>query len=32
MCKTCKKHHPELYTDKPVEKTEREKKAPPKKK
>jgi hypothetical protein len=32
MCKTCRKHHPELYTDKPVDKTEKEKKAPAKKK
>jgi len=30
MCKTCKTHNPELYTDKPVAKPE--KKATPKKK
>jgi hypothetical protein len=30
MCKTCRAHHPELYKDKPVKKTE--KKAAPKKK
>ena len=32
MCKTCKTHNPELYTDKPVAKPGKEKKAPPKKK
>jgi len=30
MCKTCRRHHPELYTDKPVAKPG--KKATPKKK
>jgi hypothetical protein len=32
MCNTCKRHHPELYTDKPIEKPGKEKKASPKKK
>ncbi len=32
MCKTCRHHHPELYTDKPAAKLEQEKKAPFKKK
>jgi predicted heme/steroid binding protein len=32
MCNTCRRHHPELYTDKPVAKPGKEKKAPPKKK
>jgi len=32
MCQTCKRHHPELYVDKPAAKPEKEKKAPPKKK
>jgi hypothetical protein len=32
MCQTCRKHHPELYTDKPEEKPAKEKKAPAKKK
>jgi hypothetical protein len=32
MCKTCRRHHPELYTNKSVAKPEKEKKAPPKKK
>jgi len=32
MCKTCKTHNPELYTDKPVAKPGKEKKAPPTKK
>jgi hypothetical protein len=32
MCKTCRKHHPEPYTDKPATKPEKPKKATPKKK
>jgi len=32
MCKTCERHYPELYTDKPVAKPGKEKKASPKKK
>lgn len=32
MCKTCRKHHPELYIDKPEEKPEKAKKATPAKK
>lgn len=32
MCQTCRTHHPELYTDKPAKKSEKEKKAPAKKK
>ncbi len=32
MCQTCRRHHPELYTDKPAEKPAKEKKAPSKKK
>ncbi len=32
MCATCRKHHPELYTDKPAEKTEKKKKPPVEKK
>jgi hypothetical protein len=31
MCRTCRRHHPELYTDKPVAKTTK-KKAPARKK
>jgi len=31
MCQTCRRHHPELYVDKPS-KPEKAKKAPPKKK
>jgi len=31
MCKTCRRHHPEPYTDEPVAKTT-EKKAPARKK
>jgi hypothetical protein len=31
MCKTCRTHHPELYTDKPGAKPKKEKKAPAKK-
>jgi len=29
MCKTCRRHHPELYTDKPAAKPGKEKKASP---
>jgi hypothetical protein len=32
MCKTCRKHHPELYTDKPAEKPQKAKKTAAKKK
>jgi hypothetical protein len=32
MCQTCRRHHPELYHDKPVSKPEKVKKTPPKKK
>jgi hypothetical protein len=32
MCKTCRKHHPELYTDKPAVMPDKAKKATPKKK
>jgi hypothetical protein len=32
MCQTCRRHHPELYVDKPAAKPEKVKKAPPKKK
>jgi hypothetical protein len=34
MCQTCRRHHPELYTDKPAPKAEpvKVKKAAPKKK
>jgi hypothetical protein len=33
MCNTCRRHHPELYTDKPAAKPAAPaKKAPPKKK
>jgi hypothetical protein len=32
MCKTCRSHHPELYTDKPVAKPGKKEKAAPKKK
>ncbi len=32
MCQTCRQHHPELYTDKPASKPEKEKEMAPKKK
>jgi hypothetical protein len=32
MCQTCRKHHPELYVDKPAAKPAPAKKAAPKKK
>jgi hypothetical protein len=32
MCSTCRRHHPELYKDKPAAKPEPAKKAPSKKK
>jgi hypothetical protein len=32
MCKTCERHNPDLRTNKPVAKPEKEKKAPAKKK
>ncbi len=32
MCQTCRRHHPELYTDKPAAKSEKERKAASKKK
>jgi hypothetical protein len=32
MCKTCRRHHPELYADKPAAKPKTTKKAVPKKK
>jgi hypothetical protein len=32
MCQTCRRHHPELYVDKPAPKPAKAKKAPPKKK
>jgi hypothetical protein len=32
MCKTCRKHHPELYVDKPETKPEKTKKVTPAKK
>jgi hypothetical protein len=32
MCQTCRRHHPELYADKPAAKPAKVKKASPKKK
>jgi len=32
MCQTCRRHHPELYADKPAAKPKKEKKPPAKKK
>jgi len=32
MCQTCRRHHPELYSDKAAAKPVKEKKAAPKKK
>ena len=32
MCQTCRRHHPELYVDKPAAKPEKVKGAPAKKK
>jgi hypothetical protein len=32
MCKTCRTHHPELYTDKPAKPAKKPEKAAPKKK